>query len=100
MTSAEPRCDNCTKQSPPIPVEPASTTHWTAQAVMAASIALPPSRRASTAARVAAAGEAAALGAAAWGVAPTPLLPPANDRPGSSKFRTPFDSPARSHLTY
>src|SRR5580704_685577 len=82
MTSAEPPRDNCTKQSPPMPVEPASTTHWTAQAVTAASIALPPSRSASTAASV----------AAAWDVAAMPFLPTASDRPGSSKFRMTLDS--------
>src|ERR1700677_2456046 len=81
MTSAEPARDNCTKQSPPMPVEPASTTHWTAHAVTAASIALPPSRSASTAARV----------AAAWDVAAMPLLATVSDRPGSSKFRMMFD---------
>ena len=81
MTSAEPPRDNCTKQSPPMPVEPASTTHWTAHAVTAASIALPPSRSASTAARV----------AAAWDVAAMPFLATVSDRPGSSKFRITFD---------
>src|SRR5579863_4339502 len=77
MMSVEPRRDRSAKQSPPTPVEPASTTHWTAQAVTAASTALPPSRSASIAASVAVACEVAAM----------PLRPTANDRPGSSKFR-------------
>src|SRR6516165_8099038 len=81
MTSAEPRRDRSAKQSPPTPVEPASTTHCTAHAVTAASIALPPSRSASMAASVAVACEVAAM----------PLLPTASDRPGSSKSRMAFD---------
>ncbi|WP_395457072.1 hypothetical protein ACHMW5_16870 [Azospirillum melinis] len=72
------------KQSPPIPVEPASTTLWTAQAATAASIAVPPALRISTAVRV----------AAGWEVAAMPLRPMASDRPGSSKLRmVSVDSP-------
>src|SRR5579863_2484689 len=77
MTSAEPRSEISAKQSPPTPVEPASTMHCTAHAVTAASMALPPSRMASMAASVARACEVAAM----------PLRLTAGDRPGSSKFR-------------
>lgn len=65
------------KQSPPTPVDPASTTHCTAQAATAASMACPPAFRISTAVSVAAACEVAAM----------PWRATASDRPGSSKLR-------------
>ena len=49
------------KQSPPIPVICGSTTHSTATAVTAASTALPPARRVSTAARLASGCEVAVI---------------------------------------
>jgi len=49
------------KQSPPIPVDCGSITHSTATAAMAASIALPPARSMSSAARVAAGMDVAAM---------------------------------------
>src|SRR5208337_354560 len=77
MTSSDPPRENSAKQSPPIPVDPASTTLWTAHAATAASMAFPPLCRISTAVRV----------AAPWDVAAIPFLPTATDLPGCSKFR-------------
>src|SRR5690606_11857954 len=64
-------------QSPPIPVDIGSTTHCTAQAVTAASTALPPARSMSIAARVASGCEVAA----------TPLRACVTERPGSWRSR-------------
>jgi len=51
--------------SPPTPVDCGSATAWTAAAATAASTALPPARRISTAAKVAAGCEVAAIPSAA-----------------------------------
>src|SRR6266702_1431535 len=60
MPSPPPR-EYSGKQSPPIPVEPASTTHGTAQPAIAASLALPPASGVFTAASVEAECEVAAM---------------------------------------
>ena len=87
MSSDPPRL-NSAKQSPPIPVDPNSTTLWTAHAATAASTAFPPLFRISTAVRV----------AVLWDVAAIPFLPAAIDRPGSSKLRMAFISLCRTSL--
>src|SRR5262245_15839400 len=65
------------KQSPPMPVMCGSTTHSTATAVTAASVALPPARSVSTAARLASGCEVAAM----------PSQAMTAERPGSWKSR-------------
>ncbi|MFC6761586.1 hypothetical protein ACFQFQ_22400 [Sulfitobacter porphyrae] len=54
------------KQSPPIPVICGSTTAMTADPAMAASIAVPPSRRTCMAASVARGCEVATMASIAW----------------------------------
>jgi hypothetical protein len=69
-----------TKQSPPMPVDCGSTTHCTAQAATAASIALPPSCRTRIAVMV----------ASGWEVAAMPFSARTAERPGSSRFLMAF----------
>jgi hypothetical protein len=75
LTSPPPMAKRA-KQSPPIPVDWGSTTHCTAQAATAASMALPPSLSTSSAARVASGCDVAAI----------PLLEWTGERPARSRF--------------
>jgi hypothetical protein len=92
MPSPPPR-EYSGKQSPPIPVEPASTTHGTAQPAIAASLALPPASGVFTAASVEAECEVAAM----------PSFDITSYRPGSSKSLMLFALPSvvvqRARLT-
>ena len=62
-TTGRPGCFHRQKQSPPMPVDCGSITPSTAAAATAASMALPPARSTSSAVRVAAGMEVAAM---AW----------------------------------
>jgi hypothetical protein len=64
------------KQSPPMPVDSGSMTHWAAQAAMAASMALPPAFSTSMATWVASGCEVQAM----------PSVACTGDLPGSSRF--------------
>jgi hypothetical protein len=77
MMSSDPSRAIRAKQSPPMPVEPGSTTHCTAHAAIAASSALPPAASVCTAASVAEGCEVAAI----------PCRATTKDLPGFSKFR-------------